>query len=528
MATRSIPATLLSKLTPLLSKLWKPHKYQKKAVKFLLAHEAAALLLDPGLGKTSITYAAQKVLQNRGLSKGMLVLAPLRPVYSVWPQQKEEWKDFSGFKVGILHGDDKDYVLEGDYDVFVMNYEGIEWLFGTKGPIKPSAKSLLLLSKKEAAEKLAAFERRNEAWKAEMKLVRARLKLLFAKVDTLVFDELSKMKNPDSGRYKNIKPHLHKFARRWGLTGSPAPNGLMDLFGQAYVLDLGRALGQFVTHYRNRFFYSTGFGGYTWVPQEDAPKKIYAAMKTLALRMDANDYLEMPTLIPVPIYVELDAKSRKAYDEMEDELFTTMDAQEFVAGSAAASSMKCHQIANGAIYEDKVDPLTGLPRAGKRKWTAVHTAKILALEELIGELQGQPLLCAYHFGHDLERIVKHFGKDTPHMDVSAKRADELINAWNANELEYLFGHPASMGHGLNMQGGDAYNVCFFSLPWDYEMYDQFIRRLLRQGNKAKRIFVYHIIVKGTVDEAIMRALHNKHTDQKALLDALNTYRKGRR
>lgn len=495
---------------------WAPWPYQKKAVKFLLEHNEAALLLDPGLGKTSITYAALKVLKNKGIFKGALVLAPLRPVYSVWPAEQEKWPEFADFSVGILHGDDKDDVLAEDHDIYVMNYESIEWLFGEP---EPSWKKYTDPVEREAKKK---------EWRQSVKEARERTKLLFSKVDTLVIDELSKMKHTDTNRFRSIRPYLGKFARRWGLTGSPASNGLMDLFGQFYCLDMGRALGPYITHYRNRYFTPSGYGGYSWKLQEGAQEKIYSAIKPISLRMEAEDYITMPKVVPITIYVDLPPAARKIYDAMEDELFAEIDGQGFLAVNAAGASIKCQQIANGALYKDAVDLLTGLPIKGKREWTSIHTAKIDAMVDLIEELQGAPILFGYHFGHDLERIVKKLGKKTPHMDVSAKESKLLIERWNRNELDYLFGHPASVGHGLNMQEGQAAHLGHFNVPWDYELYDQFGRRIRRQGNNSERVFVYHIVARDTVDEAKMRALANKAKGQNELLDALKTYRQSRK
>lgn len=461
------------------------------------------------------------MLKNKGTFKGALILAPLRPVYSVWPKEVEKWPEFADFSVGILHDSNKDTVLEEDHDIFVMNYEGIEWLFGCPAPVKPNTKGLPF---PEAQSKLAAWAEEKAAWTEENKKVKARLKLLFSKVDTLVFDELSKMKKPDTNRFKAIKGFLGKFTRRWGLTGSPAPNGLMDLFGQAYVLDLGRALGQYITHYRSKYFAPTGFGGYDWKLQEGAAEKIYAAMRPLSLRMQAEDYLDMPTIVPVTIEVDLPPAARKIYDDMEDDLFATMGDNEFMAVNAASASTKCAQIAQGALYADKVDPLTGIPVTGKREWKEIHKAKLTAVQDLIEELQGQPLLGGYHFGHDLERIIKLRGKATPHCDKPPKEVDKLFTQWNKNELTELWGHPASMGHGNNLQEGDAQHIVWFCIPWDYELYDQMVRRLRRQGNNAKVIYVYHIVCKNTVDELKMVTLHNKDKSQKAFLDAVKTYR----
>lgn len=458
--------------------------------------------------------------------KGALVFAPLRPVYSVWPEEKEKWEDFKDFSVGILHGDDKDDVLNEEHDIFLINYESIEWLFGSEQPKKPQREGYDTVDAYNRATEL--FNIKNNAWKIEHKAVLARLKILFSKVDVLVFDELSKMKHIDTKRAKSIKKYLGRFARRWGLTGSPTSNGLMDLFGQMYVLDLGKALGPFITHYRNKYFAASGFGGYTWKLQDGAAEKIYKAVKPLVLRMEAKDYIKMPRITPVTIYVDLPPAARKIYDDMEDELFAEMEGQEFVATNAAGASIKCQQIANGALYKDKVDPLTGLPVRGKREWKAIHDAKLDAMKELIGELQGNPTLWAYWFGHDLERIIKALGKNTKHMDVSTKESAALIKQWNRNEIENLFCQPAGVGHGLNMQEGQAGHMALFNIPWDYEIYMQWLARVARQGNDCDTILVYHLVARNTVDEAKMQTLHNKGMTQKNFLDAMKNYRKARK
>lgn len=486
MATESQSVTQWTQQPKKSKPRWTPHGYQKKAIKFLIERHAAALFLSPGLGKTSITYASFKLLKGKGLSKGMLVVAPLRPVYSVWPAEQKKWEDFEGLSVGVLHGKHKDDVLQENHDVFVINFEGLEWLLEGKN-----------------------------------------MKILLQKVDILAIDELSKLKNTSSKRFKLFKPWLHRFNRRWGLTGSPAANSLMDVFGQAYVLDLGKAFGPYITHFRNKFFTPGGFNNYEWKLQDGGAERIYQCLAPLALTMQAEDYLKMPTLIPVTIYVDLPPAARKIYDEMEDELFAKIEGKEFVASNAAGASIKCQQIANGALYHDVVDALTGLPVRGPREWQEVHTAKLDAMLDLIEELQGSPTLWAYHFGHDLERIVGRLGKATAHMDVAPKVGEKLVQAWNRNELATLFCQPASVGHGLNLQEGQAGHVAYFSPLWDRELYDQFNGRIRRQGNGMDRIFVYHIVARNTVDEAKMRALTNKGKSQQALLDALKQYRHGR-
>lgn len=480
------------------SKPWRPHAYQKKAVKFLLEHAASALFLDPGLGKTSITLAAIKLLKQKKLLDKVLLIAPLRVCYSVWPKEVEKWEDFNDIKVVVLHGPNKDALLKTEADVYVINPEGLEWLLQVKKTKTPTGKI-----------KVDVDLRR---WKA----------LGF---DTLVVDELSKFKHTNTNRFKALKLVLHTFRRRWGLTGSPASNGLMDLFGQCYILDQGRTLGPYITHYRMKYFIPS-HDGFSWNIREGAEQEIYERLSPLALRMAAEDYLDMPTLIENNIRVDLPEKVMEIYDRLENDLIAKLDAKVVVASTAAAASMKCRQVANGGIYLDpEVEALVKLPKS-KREWVNLHTEKVDALADLIEELQGSPILVAYDFEHDLDRLRERLGQDVPYIGggVSAKRSAELEKAWNAGHLPVLLGHPQAMAHGLNLQEV-GHHVCWHSLTWDYELYDQFIRRVLRQGNKSKKVFVHHIIARGTIDEAILAAVKSKRRGQNALFDALKKLRK---
>ena len=480
------------------SKPWQPHAYQKKAVKFLLEHAASALFLDPGLGKTSITLAAIKMLKQKKVLDKVLLIAPLRVCYSVWPKEVEKWQDFHGLKVQVLHGSKKDEALKADADVYVINPEGLEWLLQVKKTKTPSGKT-----------KVDVDLRR---WKA----------LGF---DTLVVDELSKFKHTNTNRFKALKLVLGTFRRRWGLTGSPASNGLLDLFGQCFVLDQGRTLGPYISHYRMKYFVPS-HDGFSWNIREGAEDEIYERLAPLALRMAADDYLDMPTLIENNIRVDLPSDVMQVYDRLENDLIAKLDNKLVVASNAAAASMKCRQVANGGIYLDpEVEALVKLPKS-KREWANLHTEKVDALAELIEELQGSPILVAYDFEHDLDRLRERLGKDIPYIGggVTAKRSAELEKAWNAGQLPVLFGHPQAMAHGLNLQEM-GHHVCWHSLTWDYELYDQFIRRVLRQGNKSKKVFVHHIIARGTVDEVVLAAVKSKRRGQNALFDALKKLRK---
>ena len=308
---------------------WKPHNYQKKAVKFLLEHAAAALFLDPGLGKTSVTLAAIKVLKAKGLLSKVLLIAPLRVCHSVWPNEITKWKDFGELKVVVLHGKDKEQLLEEEADIYVINPEGLDWLLQVQK------------TKTKAGKTRVSVDLRR--WK----------KLGF---DTLVIDELSKFKHVQTNRFKAMKLVIHTFARRWGLTGSPAANGLLDLFGQCYILDEGRTLGKYITHYRQTYF-DQGYDGFSWTIKEGSDKQIYDRLKPLALRM-GDDLLDMPKLVENNIKIELPPKVLKIYEHLEDDLVAQLDEGKVTAKTAATASMKCRQVANGGIYLDpEVVPL---------------------------------------------------------------------------------------------------------------------------------------------------------------------------
>lgn len=469
----------------------------------MLEHAASALFLDPGLGKTSITLAAIKLLKQKKVLDKVLLIAPLRVCYSVWPREVEKWTDFGQLKVVVLHGADKEAKLKEDADVYVINPEGLDWLLQAKKTKKVSAKT---------GKVTITVEVDLRRWKS----------LGF---DTLVIDELSKFKHTTTNRFKALKLVLNTFRRRWGLTGSPASNGLMDLFGQCYILDQGRTLGPYITHYRMKYF-NPSHDGFSWVIREGADEEIYDRLRPLALRMAANDYLDMPTLIENNIRIDLPGDVRRVYDQLEEDLIAKLDEKVVVASTAAAASIKCRQVANGGLYLDpEVQALIKLPKS-KREWVNLHYEKIDALVDLIDELQGSPLLVAYDFEHDLDRLRERLGQDVPYIGggVSAKRSAELERAWNQGSLPVLLGHPQAMAHGLNLQEV-GHHVAWHSMTWDYELYDQFIRRVLRQGNKSKKVFVHHIMARGTIDEVMLTALKSKCKGQNALFDALKKLRK---
>jgi len=472
------------------------HKYQKKAVNFLLEREQAGLFLDPGLGKTSITLDAITYLFEEEVINRVLIVAPLNVCHNTWPDEIAKWEDFSYLTYSILHGRKKEEAFMEDTHIHLINPEGLEWLF-------------------------TQMDDRD--------------------YDMLVVDESSKFKNAQSKRFKLLRKYLSEFTIRYILTGSPAPNGLINLFGQIYLLDQGQALGRYITHYRNQFFYPTGYGGYTWELQAGADEKIYDRIAPMVLRLAAEDYLELPPLVRDIdngglTYVELPKAARRIYDQMETQMIAEIEAGEIVAVNGGVASQKCRQIANGGIYLDKppeIDEfLDWMERndldsgqsmtmsRGTLQIEAIHDLKAQAVANLVDELEGQPCLVAYEFKHDLERLRKVLGADTPYIGggVSQTKQQAIIAKWNAGEIPVLLGQPSSMAHGLNMQGAGR-AVIFHSLIWDFEAYDQFIKRIWRQG-QTERVFLYHIAAKDTVDEIIVQRLKKKDFTQQKLFNAL--------
>jgi hypothetical protein len=487
--------------------VWTPSTLHLRAVKHLISRSAAGLFLDPGAGKTSITLAAFKLLKKKRLAKGMLVVAPRRPVRMVWSGEKGEptkWEDFKHLSVGRLHGSKKDEVVHEKHDIYVMTPDGLEWL---------------LFGREAVAQKKLPPGLRSLANKPAT----APWKTLRDKVDVLCLDELRKYANTHSLRHRLMRKFAHHFKRRWGLTGSPAAKSLLDLYGQCYLLDGGKALGPYFSHYRETYFDKEEGPYGAWKLHDDkAEAKIYSRLKGLVLRLELGDYVKMPRRIDNPIYVELPEAAREVYDELEAEMFTMIDQNVVSAYNAGGVAIKCKQMANGSVY---VQTEAGKPR----KVAHVHAEKAEALAELVDELQGAPLLVGVEYHHDVDAIRRVLGKDIPYIGggMSDKEADRVVEAWNDGELSVLLGHPASMGHGLNMQGA-AQHVALYSIPYDYDLYDQFIRRVQRQGNKFLSVFVHHFIARDTVDEDAMRGLARKAKTQNALFAAMAKYAQQRR
>lgn len=481
-------------LTPKLT-VRKPHAYQKRGVEWLLSHGGAGLFADPGSGKTGIVLRALLALKQSKVGRRTLVVTTKRIAREVWPAEPVEWAGsawdgVNDLKVVVLHGDHKDDLLTEPADIYVVNFDGLPWL----------APHLLKLG-----------------------------------CDTLVIDESSKIKNSSTRRFKILKPFLTSFKRRWILTGSPNPNGYLDLFGQIYIIDLGLALGKYVTHYRFNYFYQTGYGGYTWALKPGADKEITEAVRPYIFRLETGDYVKLPKVVPNVVRVELPPEARRVYDELEEDLITRLSSgRRVIAVSAGAAAIKCAQVANGGLYHHdevlgaapstpKERLLALVPQTAPRTWTNIHEAKIEAVQEIVEGLQGKPVMIVYDFLHDLDRLEKAFGK-CPVMGgrTTEKEFAAIYRDWNLGRVPILFVHYQSVSHGLNMQKSGNH-IILHSLTHNYDDYDQLIRRISRQGAKFSQVFVHHIVARGTVDEAKMRNLKKKGKTQGDFLEALKEY-----
>jgi SNF2 family DNA or RNA helicase len=451
---------------------FKPHNYQKKAIKFMLQNPAAALLLEPGLGKTVSVLSALDILKEQGIVKKTLVVSTIRIIYSVWPKEIKKWSfDFS---TSIVHGDHKLKALKADADIYLINFDGLLWL-------------------------------QNQP------------KKLLEKFDVLVLDESSKVKNFKTLRFKAVKKLLNYFDRRYILTGTPTPKSLMDLFSQIYVLDQGEALGRYITAYRNEFFYPYGFKGYQYALQDGADKKIYKKIKPLVVRFDES-FLNLPKKTDNFIEIELPDDVMSRYREMEEEFVMELKEGHVLASTAAVKTQKLRQIVNGHIKDNYGDT------------HFIHEAKIEALSDLIEELQGSPLLVGYEFKADLKMLMDAF----PYITVGGQRiksryvgggvkpkdALKIEDEWNAGKLPLLFGQISSVAHGLNLQDA-GHHAAFYSLTWNLEDYLQLIKRIWRQGQK-KQVIIHHLMVKDSVDYDVKAVLDEKNMTQTALLNALKT------
>lgn len=419
--------------------------------------------------------------------KHTLVIAPRRVATQVWTIEHKEWLEFEHHKVVILHGPSKDARVKQEADFYVITPEGIPWF----------------ITKQKALGNKSPME--------------------YLEPEVLVVDESSKFKHTQSARFKNLKPLLPRFDRRYTLTGSPAPNGYIDVFGQVYITDMGHTLGPYVTHFREEYFDSTGFGGYTYKLKKGADKLIHKAIKPVVYRVDSESELDLPEFVPDPHYIEIPKEARDIYNAMEKEYFAVIDRGEIgTAVNGAVARGKCSQIADGGLYIDI--------KAGQKRTTRIiHTEKIEDLVDTCDSIGGKQMLIVYNYDHSFDAIQEALGGDVPYIGggISDKKVKKIMAQWNAGLIQYLMIHPAAGGHGLNLQKSHCQHIYFFHIPDDYDQYDQTRKRVRRQGNGAKHVFVHYAVVKDTVDVPKLSNLGRKGATQQTLMDAIKAYRKNR-
>lgn len=446
---------------------YKPHEYQKYAIGFIKKNPIAAILLDMGMGKTSIVLSALNELMYDSFEvTKVLIIAPLRVARNTWSDEIKKWDHLNGIRYSIAVGTAAERLaaLQADADIYIINRENVPWLVEESG---------------------IPFD-----------------------FDCVVVDELSSFKNWQAKRFKALMKVRPKIRRIVGLTGTPSSNGLMDLFAEFKVLDMGERLGRFISQYRVNYFKPDRVNGpivYSYKLLPGAEERIYDKISDITISMKATDYLDMPELISNEYKVYLDEDEREKYVEMKDELVLQLPGGEITAANAAALSGKLSQLANGAIYDDDGSV------------NAFHERKLDALEDLIESANGKPILMAYWFKHDLARITGRLKK----LKVVFEKldSDKSIEKWNAGELQVGLIHPASAGHGLNLQSGGNV-IVWFGITWSLELYQQTVARLWRQGQTSGTVAVIHIITAGTVDERILKALEAKDQTQSALIDAV--------
>ncbi|WP_317049746.1 DEAD/DEAH box helicase [Clostridium neonatale] len=442
-----------------------PWDYQQYAINHILDHQASGLFLDMGMGKTVSSLTAIDNLLFLGEANKILVIAPKRVTEDTWSTEVEKWDHLKHLRISIILGTPKQRMdaINKDADIYVINRENVEWIVSNYF----------------------------KTWKW----------------DTCIIDELSSFKSSKAKRFKALKKVRPYFKRIIGLTGTPAPNSLIDLWPQIYLLDGGERLGRTITGYRERYFVpgqTNGYVVYNYNLRPGAEEAIHQKISDICISMMAKDYLDMPERIDNKIMIDLPKKAKDQYKELEKELIINLDNEDITAANSAVLTGKLLQMCNGAIYsEDK-------------EVVEVHDKKLNALMDIIEAANGKPVLIFYSFKHDLTRIMEILKKNK--LKGQELKGQEDIKKWNNGEIPILLLHPASAGHGLNLQyGGNI--VVWFGLTWSLELYQQANARLHRQGQK-ETVIIHHIIAKGTVDEDVMAALSNKEINQNALLNAV--------
>lgn len=446
---------------------YEPHDYQGYVTKYIESHPVAAVFLDMGLGKTSITLTAlNDLLFDYFNAHRILVIAPFRVARNTWSDEIEKWDHLKDLQFSIAVGTESERLeaLKQKADIYIINRENLQWLIEKSG---------------------VPFD-----------------------FDMVVIDELSSFKNHQAKRFKSLMKVRPEVKRIVGLTGTPSSNGLMDLFAEFKILDMGVRLGRFIGQYRSSYFKPDKMNGpivYSYKPMPGAEKAIYEKISDITISMKAKDHLKMPELINSKYLVHLSEKEKKKYEDMKAELVLALPEGEITAANAASLSGKLSQMANGAVYADDESILS------------IHERKLDALEDIIEAANGKTVLVVYWFKHDLMRIEQRLAeKKIPFQKLDS---DASIKKWNKGELPVALIHPASAGHGLNLQSGGS-TLVWFGITWSLELYQQTVARLYRQGQSEGTVTNIHIVTKDTIDERIMKVLLEKDKTQSALIDAV--------
>ena len=442
---------------------YKPHDYQSYATEFILSHPVAAILLQMGLGKSVITLTAVKELLDRGEISRVLVIAPLRVARDTWPEEIGKWDHLKGLSYSVAVGSagERQAALLRDAQIHIINRENLCWLMDSGLPLS---------------------------------------------YDMIVVDELSSFKSHESKRFRALLKLRPSVSRIVGLTGTPTGNGLMDLFAEYRVLDLGERLGRFIGRFREAYFVPDKRCSdrvFTWRLKQGAEEAIYRRIGDITVSMKSVDYLKMPECLMNTVHVYMDEAEKARYDFLKENLFLQIREEEKLidAKNAAALCNKLSQLANGAVYAEDASVVR------------IHDRKLDALEDLIEASAGHPLLVAYWFQHDLTRIRERF------PSVRTLRTSQDIRDWNAGKIPVAAIHPASAGHGLNLQRGGN-TLVWFGLTWSLELYQQTNARLWRQGQTADTVVIHHIVTKDSIDEQILSALGRKDRTQESLIAAV--------
>jgi len=435
------------------------HSYQVRMIEWMVANKRSALWAGVGLGKTVTTLTALSHLLQHKKAQKILIIAPLRVAKFVWPSEIKKWDHLKNLKCTVITGSKKarEKALESDSPIHVVNKENVVWL------VDEMAKT--------------------RQWP----------------YDCVVIDEASSFKNPKSKRFKALRQALHKIDHLIELTGTPASNGLMDVWAQIHLLDQGERLGRTMTRYKETYFHSD-YMGWVFTPKEGAKEQIYSRLQDVCLTMAKEDYLELPPVNINTIYLDVENNIKSQYDELERTFVLEIQDETITASQAAVLSNKLLQFCGGAVYDEN------------RNIVDIHDIKIKALSDIVEEMAGEPLMVVYNYQHEKSRLLSAF----PSATVLNTKVDET--KWNLREIPLMLVQPQSVGHGLNLQAGGN-NLVWFSMTWDLELYEQLNGRLDRQG-QTKPVFIHHLVLRDTIEENVLRMLSDKSITQTELLNAM--------